>query len=198
MRNGFSLVEILIVVAISVSVIFVVGNFNGSINLLNGLVSQELQSKSDITQTLQILTTEVRSAGIAQNGAFAIAGVNTSSFIFYSSINKNWITERVRYFYSSSTIYKGVIEPTGTPAMYPSSSETVTDVIDNVVLPTSTPLFQYYDASYVGSQAALAYPIDTATIRLVAVSFGAIVKPQQSPGPQNFSILVDIRNLRSN
>jgi prepilin-type N-terminal cleavage/methylation domain-containing protein len=197
-RNGFSLLEILIVVAIAASVVMVVSGLSGNVNILNGLVSQQLQSKSDIEQTLQIMTTEIRSSEPSGSGAYAIDSASTSSFAFYSDINKNGLPDHVRYFLSSSTIYKGVIAPTGTPATYPTSSETVTDIIDHVSVTTSTPLFQYYDASYSGTQGPMSVPPVVANIRLVQVSFDADVQPQTAPGPEYFSILVDIRNLRSN
>lgn len=198
-RRGFSLVEILIVVAIAGSFVLVVSNLSGSVNLLNNLVGQQLQSKSDVTQTLQIINSEIRSAGPSQNGAYPIDTAASTSFAFYSDINKDGMTEHVRYFLSSSSIERGVIAPTGTPATYPTSSEVITDIIDNVITPgTSTPLFQYYDASYTGTQSALAAPINIASIRLVAISFGADIQVNQSPGPEYFSSLVNIRNLRSN
>lgn len=199
MRKGFSLIEILIVSAVAVSIIFIVGSFNTNINVMNQMVSKQLQSKSDVAQMLQIVTTEVRSAGPSQSGAYTIDVAATGSFAFYSSINKNGVMERVRYFFASSTIYKGVIEPTGTPAAYPSSSEIVTDIVDSAVVPTSTPLFKYYDGTYTGTQtSSLAYPITVSNIRLVLMSFGANIKPQEAPGPTFFSTLMDVRNLRSN
>jgi prepilin-type N-terminal cleavage/methylation domain-containing protein len=198
-RRGFSLAEILIVAAIAASFVVVVSNLSGNVNLLNGLVSQQLQSKSDIAQTLQIMTSEIRSAGPSQSGAYPIDSATTSSFAFYSDINKDGSMEHVRYFLASSSIYKGVIEPTGTPATYPTSSEVILDIIDNIVAPTtSTPLFSYYDANYTGTQAALPSPIIISSVRLVGISFGSDVQPKQSPGPEYFSSLVDIRNLRSN
>jgi prepilin-type N-terminal cleavage/methylation domain-containing protein len=198
-RQGFSLAEVLIVVAIAASVVVVVSNLGNNITLLNGFVSQQLQSASDITQTLQIITTEIRSAEPAANGAYPIDAAASSSFAFYSDINKNGTADHVRYFFASSTIYKGVIAPVGNPASYPTSSEVITDIIDHVIAPTtSTPLFQYYDASYTGTQTSLSAPIVIPSIRILELSFNADIQPKQAPGPEYFSILVDIRNLRSN
>jgi len=197
-RAGFSLIEVLVVVAVATTIVFVVSGLSSNINLLNGFVSQQLQSKSDITQTLQIMTTEIRSAETSANGSYPLDVAATSTFSFYSDINKNGSAEHVRYFLSSSTIYKGVIAPTGTPANYPTATEVVTDVVDNIILTTSTPLFQYYDTLYSGTQQPLSYPITIANIRLVGINFAADVKPQQAPGPQYFSQLIEIRNLRSN
>lgn len=197
-RGGFSVLEVLIVIAIGVSLIFVIGKLNDNIGLLNNLVSQQLQSKSDISQTLQIITTEIRSAAPSAAGAYPIESASTSSFAYFSDINKDGTVEHIRYFLASSTIYKGVIYPTGSPALYPTSTETLTDLIDSVVVSTSTPLFQYYDANYSGTSSPMTYPILISSIRLISISFGADIKPNVAPGPTNFSTLINIRNLRSN
>jgi prepilin-type N-terminal cleavage/methylation domain-containing protein len=198
-QNGFSLVEVLIVVAIAASLVIVATNFSGNVSGLNTLISQQLQSKSDTSATLQIVTSEIRSASPSQNGAYPIDSASTSSFAFYSDINKDGKTEHLRYFLASSTIYKGVISPTGTPATYPTSSEIVTDIIDQVIVPTSTPLFRYFNANYTGTQAALSVPVNISNIRLIGLSFfTAAANSQQSQAPQYFSELIDIRNLRSN
>jgi prepilin-type N-terminal cleavage/methylation domain-containing protein len=198
-NKGFSLVEILIVVAIAASLVIVASNFSGNVSGLNTLISQQLQSKSDTGATLQIITSEIRSASPSQNGAYPIDAASTSSFAFYSDINKDGRTEHIRYFLSSSTIYKGVIAPTGTPATYPTSSEVVTDIIDGVTTQSSTPLFSYYDANYTGSQPRLSTPVNVSNVRLVGISFfSSAGSPQQAAPPQYFSALIDIRNLRSN
>ena len=198
-RGGFSLIEIIVVVAIASSIVLIVSNLSGNVSLLNGLVSQELQSKSDITQTLQIVTREIRSAAPSASGAYPIDSAATSSFVFYSDSNNDGKVDRVRYFLASSTVFRGVIIPTGTPATYPTATETMTDMIDSVSVPSSTTLlFKYYDSSYTGIQSAMTSTVDVTPIRMVGISFYTDVKPQQSPGPQYFSTLINIRNLRSN
>lgn len=198
MNKGFSLIEIIIVVAIAASIVIVVGNLGTNVAGLNNLINQELQSKSGVNQALNIMTSEIRSAGPSQNGAFPIDAVSTSSFSFYSDINKDGTIEHVRYFLATSSIEKGVIQPTGSPATYPTSSEILTDVIDNVIIQPSSSLFSYYGATYTGSQSPLAAPIDISTIRLIGIFFYADIQPKQAPSAQYFSTFVDIRNLRSN
>ncbi len=200
-RNGFSLVEVLVVVAIATMVVLVVGNFGNNIAGLNTLVSLELGSKSDVSQTLQVMTEEIQSAETSAAGTYPIDSASTSSFAFYSDINKNGMAEYVRYFYASSTIYKEEIDATGTPAVYPTSSAIVYDVIDNVLIPSSTPLFSYYGASYTGTQAPLAEPVGLSAIRLVGVTFEVQANQSstmQAAPPQYFSQLIDMRNLDSN
>ena len=199
-RRGFSLVEILIVLVISTSVVLVVSNLAGNVSLLNGLVNTELQSKSDVTQTIQIMTTEIQSASPSANGSFPIDIANTSTFAFYDDVNHDGRIDRIRYFLSSSSIFKGDIQPTGTPATYPSATEIVSDIIDGIMVSSSTPLFTYYDSNYTGSQAPMAQPVVLANIRLVGINFMvSTTQPGQAvTTPQPFSSLINIRNLRSN
>ena len=200
-RAGFSLIEILIVVAIAAVLISVASNFGSNIMGLNQVVTSELQAKSDINQSVEMMSEEIQSAMASANGAYAIDSAGTSSFVFYSDINKDGATERVRYYYATSTIYKGVIAPTGTPATYPTASEIVTDFVDHVIIPTGTPLFSYYGSSYTGSQSPLTYPISVAGIRLVGISFLSQTNQTSSVNRspfQHFYTLVDMRNLDSN
>jgi prepilin-type N-terminal cleavage/methylation domain-containing protein len=196
-QRGFSLVEILIVVAIASAIVFVVSGLGSNTNVLNTLVDQELQSKANVDQALQVMTTQVRSATQSANGSYPIASAGASTFIFYTNGGNSGVVERVRYFLSSSTIFAGTIQPTGTPAVYPTSSEAITDMIDNVSVPASTSLFLYYNDSYAGStSSAMTSTADVTPIRLVGISFSVTASSSQTPAPQYFSRFVDIRNLR--
>lgn len=197
-RRGFSLIEVLIATLIGVALIFVLSAFQGNLSLLQNFTSQKLQSDQDITQTIQLMTTAIRSAGPSSIGGYPIESAGTSSFVFYSDIYRNGIFERVRYFLGTSTLQEGVTVPSGNPLTYNTSTEVVTTEINDLVLTSSTPFFSYYDANYTGTQASMTYPIDVADIRLVQFSFYADVNQSSSPTPEYFSQMVDIRNLRSN
>ncbi|HEX4104352.1 MAG TPA: type II secretion system protein [Candidatus Paceibacterota bacterium] len=200
-NSGFSLLEVLVVVAIAGAIVLIVGNFGNNISGLNTLVSSELQAKSGVTQEVQIMVEAIQSAKTSANGGYPIDAASTSSFAFYTDINKNGTADHVRYFYASSTIYQGIIAPTGTPATYSTSSEVLTSFIGNVIIPSSTPLFSYYDTSYTGTQSPLTSPIAASAVRLVRVSFEVQANQTStlSRSPlQYFSSLVDIRNLDSN
>ena len=200
-NRGFSLIEILTVVAIASIVVLVVGNFSNSISGLDSLISGVLQSQSTVNAALVTMSKEIQSANFSANGAYPIDAAGTSTLGFYADIQKIGVYDHIRYFLASSSIYKGVIVPTGTPASYATSSEVITDVIDNVTTTASSAvLFSYYDSSYTGTQSPLVQPVSIAAIRLVGISFSvqATTTPSQASIPEYFSTLVDIRNLKSN
>lgn len=197
-RRGFSLIEVLIASLIVVMFIFVLSSFQTNFNSLQSFTSENLQTRQDIDQTIQIMTTDIRSAGPSSVGGYPIESAGTSSFVFFSNIYHNGIYERVRYFVGTSTLQEGVTIPSGNPLAYVTSTEIVTTQVNDLVFRSSTPVFTYYDTNYSGTQLPMSYPITVANIRLVQFSFSADVEQSSSPTPTYFSQMVDIRNLRSN
>ncbi len=196
-QNGFGLMEVIIVIALTGLVVLVVTSFSGNLGVLQNLVSQQLQSRSDIDEAIQIMTTEIRSAGPSGLGAYPVDSASTSSFAFYSDINKNGTFEHVRYFLGTSTIQKGVITPLGNPLVYATSTEVITTAVNNLTYTSTTPLFAYYGPAYTGSGPSLT-STDVTQVRIVQITFYADVNPGKAPQPLFFSDTVDLRNLRSN
>lgn len=196
-RKGFSLIEVIIFAAIAGAVLFVVANTTKNVSTIEEFVNQKLKSRGDLEQTFQILVTDIRSAGPSSNGSYPIMSASTSSLIFYSDIDQDRIMERVRYFFTTSTITKGVIEPTGSPLVYASSSETLSNLIENVINSASSNFLNYYGDTFTGSGSPLSSPIDISKIRVVQVSVNVDTNPGETPKPTLFSDTVTIRNLRS-
>lgn len=197
-RRGISIIEVIFGVAIAASILFVISSLSGNLGTFQNFLNQKLQSRQDIDQAFQIMTTEIRSVGPSSAGAYPIDTANTSTFIFYSDIDKDGLFERIRYFSGTSTIQKGVLKPTGNPLVYASSTEIVTIAVTNVVRSTSTVLFTYYDSNYTGSEPPLTYPLSVSAIRVVKFSTLADVNASSTPKPEYFSGTVLMRNLRSN
>jgi hypothetical protein len=190
--------EVLIVVALFVSVLIVVASLRSNLSTLDQLVGQKLQSRGDVEQALQIYATEMRSVGPSSLGSYPLESASSTQIIFFSDIDKDGLFERVRYFLSSTKIMKGVVKPTGNPLVYVSSSETYTDAVTNVISNTSTVLFKYYDALYSGTSSAMTYPLDITRVRVANISFLADVNASTSPKPEYFTETVTFRNLRNN
>ncbi|MFA6354477.1 MAG: type II secretion system protein [Candidatus Paceibacterota bacterium] len=205
-REGFSFIEIIIFVAIAAVLMLVVNSLKNNVSSIGGFVDQKLLSKQDVEQALQIMVTEIRSAGPSSLGAYPVESATTSSFAFFSDINKDGIFEKVRYFLATnagtstatSTIKKGVIIPTGNPLTYVTSTEIISKVINNVVVSTSSNLFDYFDSSATSTAKMMTLPVNVQSIRIVRFNIYADLKPGSAPKPSFFSDVANIRNLRSN
>lgn len=196
-REGFSLVEVLISIALFSLIVFLISGVRGNVGTLSEVVSQKLQSRQDIDVALKVFVSEIRSAGPSSLGGYPLEAASTSSVQFYSDIDSDGLFERVRYTLGTTTLQKAVLKPTGNPLSYVASNEATTTVITNVITGASTTL-AYYGTTYTGTQAALTSPIDITQVRLVRLSALVDIDPSVSPKPVYIDYITSIRNLRSN
>lgn len=195
-RDGFSLLELILGAAISVVLVVILTQFVGIISNIQKYLGAKLPTQADVEQALQTSIVEIRSIGQSSAGAFPIEVASSTTFTFFSDIDRDGLMERVRYTITSSTLQKGVIRPIGNPLTYPTSSETISSPIAHLL--GSSSLFAYYDTNYTGTGAALSYPIDVTAIRSVMITFTADVSTSTTPRPTTLSTMVTIRNLKSN
>jgi prepilin-type N-terminal cleavage/methylation domain-containing protein len=194
-RSGFSLMESIIVIALVGGLVLVVASLRANLSTLDQIVSQRLQSRGDVDQAIQIMSTEIRSAGPSSLGAYPIEKADRGEFIFYSDIDKDGLFERVRYFISTSTIKKGITKPSGNPLTYTTSTETQNTAVASVVGVSST-IFSYYNSDYTGTSTALSYPANPTAVKVIEYYFYADVNASTSPTPEFFSGAITSRNLR--
>ena len=129
------------------------------------------------------------------NGAYPIAQASSSSFTFFSDIDADGAFEQVRYFASGTTLFKGVINPTGAdPISYPPTGEIVTEVVHNII--NATNIFAYYPEGYAPETGALTVPINVSFIRMLKITGTTDRDQTRPPAPSTLSIIVTIRNLR--
>lgn len=167
---GFTLVEILVVVAILVIIGVAITGLGADLFKQNYRLSKQLVADTEAKIALTRLITELRRAQPASTGAYAIESASSTGLIFYSDTNNDGIRERLRYFIAGSLFKRGLIIPTGQPYVYNLSNESLSTVINN--LGTSSPtIFTYYDSSYDGtaSSSALTEPVEIKNIRLIKV-----------------------------
>jgi len=205
MRHGFTMIELVIVIGLVTIISLVVGIFSLDVARVGSFIEKSLQNQQSLEVTFQAMDSEVRSMGPSSLGAYPIESVSTTSLVFFGDIDRNGVFDRVRYFLPisatttvTSTLQKGIIVPTGNPLVYATSSEKITVVLRNVIIPTSSPTFEYFDATYTGSQVAMSYPIDINKIRLIRVNVSADVNPGVTPKATFYTTTINIRNLRSN
>lgn len=168
--TGFTLIEVLITISIFVVLIF------GITAILSGIFtnsSGQLLSMSNIDQARAVTTTftnEIRNAITGSDGSYALNQAGDNQIIFYSNFKTpNLVVERIRYYVSGSTLYKGTVIPTGSPATYNLASESVKSIATGVANQGEN-VFYYYDGNYTGSSAALSQPVNINQVRYVKIN----------------------------
>ena len=146
-RAGLTLIEILIVVVIlgmlgaGLLTLQYILSKNQTLVIMNYLSIDEANSQ------ISTFIREIRGARSGDNAAYALEVVNDDEIVFYSDIDYDGATDRVRYTLTSTQLIKGVTEPVGYPATYPPDQEKATVLSDNIRNGT-TAAFYYYNGDW--------------------------------------------------
>lgn len=194
--KGFTLIEILVSLAVFGLIMVAIAQFQVDILRYNKSSQDSLQSAQYAQSLLRTMVKELRPAKPADDGSYTIAQAGTSSLAFFSDIDADGHQEKVRYFMDVGTLKKAVIKPSGPPWMYDVSQEKFYTLAQNVVLASSTPLFEYFDASYTGTTSPLTQPVTTTDIKLIKINLFINADPNRTPTPRMYSSQVMLRNLK--
>ncbi len=112
-RRGFTLIEMLVTIAIFGMVLVVTGNllltiFTNSTtnpNALNAVDRAQAASSNFVNQ--------IRDAAYGNDGSYPLSQASTTQVIFFSPYGTAGSTtvDRIRYFVASSTLYEGITVP---------------------------------------------------------------------------------------
>lgn len=195
-RAGFTAVEILFVVSITVLVVGVMTMFARNTWIYNSFLGSSLNSLNAGRQTLKTMVAEIRTASSGNDGSYPVAIATATSLTIYSDIYPNGtnVKEKVRYFLEGTNLKRGVVTPTGSPLSY-TGTEVITTLIPNV---TNTTIFNYYDKNYDGTTASLSSPVNIPSVRLVKITVIVDDNPNKAPGPITLSSQVTLRNIKDN
>lgn len=192
MFKGFTLTELLITISV-----FILGLSAVTASVL-GLYRayyytfQQMQAIEEARNGVEIMVKQIREARQGDDGAYIIENADDYEFIFYSNVDKDSATERVRYFIEGSDFKKGIVKPAGDPPIYVIDSENIS--ILSKYVRNQPPIFHYFDGD--GNELpAPARLKDTKTMRVYLV-----VNVDPSKLPQDFVLEneVQLRNLKTN
>jgi prepilin-type N-terminal cleavage/methylation domain-containing protein len=190
--RGFTLTEVVVVVAITGLMMATIGQMLAFFYKSNGYALQEAQAVQSARKSVQDATADLRGATYGADGSYPVAGAATSTVTFYTNLNGDANVEKVRYYLSGTTLYRGVTEPAGSPQSYAGQTESVNLVIPNVRNTAATPIFAYYDAT----GAALSSTPTTSDIKSVGITVLTDVNPQRAPAIYTLTGQATLRNLR--
>lgn len=196
--RGFTLVEAIVAMSVFAVLIFIVVSISTS--FLQD-PKQQLISMDNIDQARiisSVFVNELRNATTGSDGSFPIYNPGPSQIIFYSKFGGGSAVNRIRYYVSENTLYKGVVTPTGNPLTYNLSSEVVKPLLVGLAN-GETPAFYYYDGDYDGSSSPLAQPVNINQVRFIKIN---LMAPKQTTQQDTSSFLVTagatIRALKDN
>ena len=201
-EKGMSLVELLVAVSI-----LTMGIAGFTLLFLktwgaNSFVLESGQAISSASRAMEIISKDLRKAKQADNGDYPIEIGDDFELVFYSDVDKDDITERVRYFLDDEeNLKRGISNPNGdNPPVYPEEDEYVETIASYVVNSKidPEPIFYYYDRNYSGESDSLETPISVTEARLVRIHLWVNIKPIVAPENINLESFVEIRNLNEN
>ena len=192
--KGFTLIEILIALVIT-------GMMGAALLGLQFIISQNqivawqsYISVDEANSNVTSLVREIRTAKESESGAYPLVTASDQEIIFYSDYDFDGVTERIRYFLNGTQFSKGVIEPTGQPATYPSGSEVV-KLLSGNVRNGADPAFYYYNGDWPADTLnnPLSTPANLSEIKLVRVLLKLNTDPDD---PNNDYILESYSQVR--
>ncbi|MFH0853336.1 MAG: type II secretion system protein [bacterium] len=195
--RGFTIIEVIVTIGIFSFILVAMMIF-----VSNSYVSFfKLQDKTSVLSrarlALERLIGEFREAQSGDNGAYSLAIVSPNEIAFYSNIDSDSGVERVHYWLSGGTLWRGIIDPVGMPADYPAENE-ITNIITEFVDNGATPTFTYYDGTFTGTQNPLIQPVNSTSVRHV----GFFVSIDETPGEKLEAVVIEssatLRNLKDN
>jgi prepilin-type N-terminal cleavage/methylation domain-containing protein len=196
--KGFTLIESLVAISIFVIALAATMGFILGLYKANSYTFQQAQAIEEARNGVQTMVREIREAKAGDDGSYIIEKADDYEFIFYSDIDKDGQTERVRYFIDGTDFKKGVIDPIGSPPRY------ITNPNDNnysekifilsKYVRNQPPIFRYFDSNL----NELPAPARLKDTKLMRVYLVINVDPNRPPQDFVLEDEVQLRNLKTN
>jgi len=197
--TGFTLIEAVVALSIFGMTLAVLSAFLSQGMRFQKFTGEQQQQVEYARSSAQTMVKELRGAAPAEDGAYILDLAEDQEIIFYSNIDDDPETERVRYFLDGITFKKGVVEPSGEPAVYDPATETVTTLVE-YVRNGATPTFVYYNGDYPGDMINNPLPTPTRLTETKLLSLYLKINVDESQVPSETEVIteVQIRNLKNN
>lgn len=200
MLRGMSLVEMLMAIFIlligleGVSLLFV------NSWKMNKYVIETGNASLMASRTVNRIVKDIRMARQADNGDYPIESGKMNDLQIYIDIDGDGITERVHYYLSDGSIYRGITKPNAAvPVTYPSGDQTTSLLAQYISNTNADPVFFYYNKNYPSDTInnPLATPVAVQNVRLIKVHLLVNIDPINAPNNINVESFAELRNLNN-
>ena len=155
-------------------------------------------SMSDVYRTTSQIVRELRETQPGEDGSYSLETVNDQELAFFADVDEDGETERVRYWLNGTDLMKGLIEPSGSPAIYDPGTETARIVVSGVT-DVSSPLFYYYNSDWPAD--TVNNPLQTdrqLETRLITVQLSILAEEDRTASASSITTSVNLRRLKDN
>jgi len=196
MNRGISFIEVITVAAISSIIILALVRFMAA--GFPAYKTSYLQVQTNEVARLQLkrMAKALREMRGADTGAYPLVEASPQKIVFYSDVDGDNLTERIRYELVGEELTRGVITPSGDPLEYVGSNE-VTSVVTSSVRNGSDPIFTYFDGDYPTETTPLT-AVDVTEVKYIQFFLKIDVDVVNDPPPIEVRSQVSLRNLKTN
>lgn len=198
LQNGFTLIEIVVVVAIFTILALGVMGLVGSVFIDSTRQGTALANADQTRKLSNQIMQELRNSTSGSNGAYAIATTNDQELTFYGNVDGGTDIERVRYFLQNGKLMRGVVKQSGSPPVY-TGAET-SRAVQNDVANGATPIFYYYNNTFDDStDVALTQPVNIAQVTYIRMNI-IVLKKTSTSTTNTFTVSAGaaLRSLKTN
>lgn len=188
---GISLIETMVWIAVFTSVMLALTSSVIYFYRTSNYTLQQAAATVSAQRGMDLMIRTVREASYASNGAYPIVSLAGNDLRFYADIDGDVGIEQIRYYLSGATLLRGVIEPSGDPAVYTGveTTSTVSEDVRNIA--QSTLLFTYYDKN----GTLMTDYAKIGDVRYISARVLVDVDPNRTPIPLSLNSSAALRNL---
>lgn len=186
--KAFTLIETIATLAIFVIAMGIVSGFIIHGYRVHGYLLWQAQATEEARRGIETMVKEIRGAWSGEDGSYLIGEAKDFEFIFYSNIDRDLETERIRYYVEGTDLIKEIIDPEGFPPQYSSQPK---KIFLSRYVRNSPPIFKYFDEK--GEE--LAYPARKKDTKIIKVYLEINVNPARLPSHLVIESVVLPRNL---
>ena len=196
--SGYTIIEILIAIAIFVLVSGIVLSFQNDLFSVNNFLEESFRIQGSAEELLREMISELREAAESNLGGYPLEITGNTSLAFYSNIDKDPLKERVHYFLEGNELKKSIVKSSGFPLTYSTSTanESLRVVLRNIQSTSTVPIFSYFPEFISGTTTPLAQPVDPAAVKMVHINISIDEDLNRLPPEITVSSRVLIRNLK--
>lgn len=194
-KRGFTFVEMIVVVAITGVIMVAITSSVIFFYRTNDNLVEQVLAINNARKGVQLMVRDIREAAYGDDGSFPVIAIAPTAFSFYSDIDRDNYTERIRYYLTGDILYKGVTNPSGDPLTYDDADEEVSLVSQYVRNDEeSVSIFTYYDSQ--GDE--ITDPGALSEVAFVKVNMIVNVNPTRLPEEFTLRSSATLRNLKIN